>query len=68
MTPSSTSIFPKQLLFLMTCECLFQMTCVDLNLSNTDINNVQKNVNNKNRVQKIYECKEQTYNYVIYLI
>ena len=25
-------------------------------------------MNNKNIVQKIYECKKQTYNYVIYLL
>ena len=30
--------------------------------------NVQKNENNKNLVQKIYEYKEQTYNYAIHLI
>ena len=42
--------------------------CVDSNLLYRDIHNAQKNVNHKNIIQKGYECKEQTYNYLIYLI
>ena len=44
------------------------MTCVDSNLSYRDIHNSQKNVNNKNIIQKIYERTEQTWKYVIYLL
>ena len=44
------------------------MTCVDSNLSCRDIHIVQKNVNKKNIIQKIYEREEQTYNCVIYLL
>ena len=67
MISSSTKIFPKQSLLLMTFECLLRITCVDSNVSYRETHSIQQNVNNKNIVQKIKERKEQTYNLVIYI-
>ena len=52
----------------MTFECIFRMTCADSNLSYRDICNVPKNVNSKHIAEKIYDRKEHTYNYVMYLL